>query len=365
MKNSLPFYHCGFTVALMLLTGCGKKAEEYTLKEEPITESVYASGIVKSRNQYQVYPKVNGIVEEVYVEEGDLVKKGQAILRIGNTSSRLSAQTAKLAAQLASANARGEKLKELEANIEYSKARMKNDSLLWIRQQNLWSQQIGTRVELEQKELAYRNSVTAYSTAVLRYEDSRKQLQFLAEQARNNSEISSTQEDDFVIRSESDGRVFILFREKGEMASAMNPIAIIGDAEHYYMELQVDEYDITRLEVNQKIYIGLDSYKGQVFEGRVSRVNKLMDERSRSFKVEAEFTKAPPKLFPNLSLEANIVIASKDRALTVPRNYLISDSFVLNRKQEKVRILTGLKDYKRAEILSGLHAGDVIVKPSR
>lgn len=352
-----------FLLALLLLFSCGKKAEEYTVKEESISESVYASGFVKSKNQYQVHAKATGLVEEVYVKEGDYLKKGDPILKLTNNSSKLNTANARLALQQATENARGEKLKELQVNIELSRNRYLNDSLLWERQNSLWKQNIGTQVELEQRELAFKSSRSAYQNALLRYSDTRKTLDYQSEQALNNSRISESLEDDFIVRSETDGRLFSLLKEKGEMVSPLNPIAVIGDDSEFSLELQVDEYDITRVKPGQDILVGLDSYKGKVFKAKVSRVNSIMNERSRSFTVEANFTEKPELLYPNLTAEANIVIQFKEKVLTVPRSYLIGDSLVTDTKGNRIRVLTGLKDYKKAEVLEGLKANDVITKP--
>ena len=73
----------------------------------------------------------------------------------------------------------------------------------------------------------------------------------------------------------------------------------------------------------------MDSYKSQVFEARILAIDPMMNMRTRSFKAEAIFTKKPAELFPNLTVEANIVILSKQEALTIPRNYLIDGSCVL------------------------------------
>jgi HlyD family secretion protein len=359
MKN-LYLY---FVLFVFLLSSCGKKAEEYTVSEESITESVYASGTIKSKNQYQVFSKTNGLVEEVYAEEGALIKKGDPILRLSNPSSRLNAANSKLALELANQNARGEKLRELQVGIELAKNKYLNDSLLWVRQKSLWEQKIGTQVELEQKELAFKTSQSNYRSALLRYADTKKTLDFQSEQALNNSRISESLEDDFIIRSETNGRLFSLLKEKGEMVTNMSPIATIGDDSEFLIELQVDEYDITRIQTGQEIALSLDSYKGKVFKARVSRINSIMNERSRSFTVDAVFIDAPPALFPNLTTEANIIIKSKAKAITIPRNYLIGDTLVLTQKKKTQRVITGLKDYKKAEILQGLQVNDVILKP--
>ena len=61
---------------------------------------------------------------------------------------------------------------------------MLNDSILLVRQRGLWAQQIGSKVELEQRELAYTTSLSNYQAAIFRYNDLRKQLDFAAAQSK-------------------------------------------------------------------------------------------------------------------------------------------------------------------------------------
>ena len=354
-----------FSLLILLIASCGKKQEKIQPVVEKITESVYASGIIKSKNQYQVFSTVNGLIEEILAKEGDQIKKGDPILRIQNISSKLNAANAKLAAELANFNANGDKLNELKANIDLAKVKLKNDSTVYERQKNLWSQQIGTKFELEQRELAYKNSLTNYQTATLRYNDTKKQLDFSAQQAKNNLEISTSVENDFIVKSETDGRLYNILKERGEMLTPQSPVAVIGDANDFEIEMQVDEYDITRIKLGQKILLSLDSYKGEVFEAVVTKINTIMNERTRSFTITAEFTIKPPVIYPNLSVEANIVIRTKENALTIPRNFLVDDSYILNENNEKIKVNIGLMDYKKVEILSGLNTGDFILKPGK
>jgi multidrug efflux pump subunit AcrA (membrane-fusion protein) len=352
-----------FFLLITIISSCGTKQEQISPSQEKITESVYASGIIKSKNQYQVFSTVNGLIEEIIAKEGDLIKKNDPIIKIQNISSKLNAANAKLAADLASFNSNGDKLNELKANIDFAKTKLKTDSSLFERQKSLWSQQIGTQNEFEQRELAYKNSLTNYKTAILRYNDSKKQLDFSSQQAKNNLEISTSFEGDFIIKSETDGRLYDILKEKGEMLTPQSPIAVIGDANDFIIELQVDEYDIIKIKLGQKIILNLDSYKGQTFEAVVTKISTIMNERTRSFLITAEFTIKPPSIFPNLSVEANIVIRIKDNALTIPRNFLIDESYVLNEKNKKIKVSVGLMDYKKAEILDGLKPSDIILKP--
>lgn len=59
------------------------------------------------------------------------------------------------------------------------------------------------------------------------------------------------------------------------------------------------------------VLVTLDSYKGKIFDALVTRINPLMNERSESFLVEAEFIRQPETLYPNISFEANILFRQK------------------------------------------------------
>jgi len=348
-------------LALVLLLSCKKSPEKTQPLQEKITESVYASGIVKSRNQYQVFSAANGLVKQVFVTEGDLVKKGDPILRLSDNTARLNTENARLAKEYAAANA--DKLNQSKIDIDLANARLDNETTLLQKQRSLWQQGIGSQNELDQRELAHANAVNAYNAAKLRYTDLQKQLNFQLRQSQKNLQLSTTVAGDFTVKSEVNGKVYDVLKEVGEMVNIQTPVAIIGDATGFMLELQVDEYDIIRVRLGQKLLLSMDSYKGQVFEAKVDKIDPIMNAQSKSFTVEASFINPPPTLYPNLTAEANIIIQVKDRALTIPRNYLMDSNYVLLATKEKRKVTTGLKDYQKVEIVSGLTANDIILKP--
>lgn len=361
MKNSIIYF-----IILIFLFSCKKKVEKTSPTVERISSSVYASGIIKTKNQYQVFSTVNGLIKEIFVVEGDLVKKGDPLMRVLNETAKLNSENAQIAADYASVNANADKLNELKISIEQAKNKMDNDFSLQQRQRNLWEQNIGTKNELEQRELSYKNASNTYQAAILRYNELKKQLNFSAAQSQKNLQISTNIAKDFTIKSDADGKVYNILKEKGEMVNTLNPVAIIGDAANFYLELQVDEYDIAKIRIGQKLVLKLDSYKGQVFDAKVTKINPLMNEKSKSFTIEADFVTKPETLFPNLTAEANIILQTKDKALLIPRNYLIDEEYVLmGAAKEKRKVIVGLKDYQKVEIVSGLTEQDIIIKPGK
>lgn len=353
-----------FFLTLLTISSCKNKQETIRPSVEDITESVYASGIVKSLNQYEAFSRVNGIVEGVYIIEGQHVKKGTPLLSVSDEVQKLNKENSKLAATFNDFNTNKGKLQDAEMTVELTKNKMQNDSILYFRQKALWEQQIGSKVELEQRELAFQNSKTAYFSSKVKYNDLKRQLDFSSVQSKKNLSISERMENDYTVKSEIDGIVYSFDKSKGELVNVQTPLAVIGDATNFYLELQVDEPDIFKIKLGQKVILSLDSYKDQPFEATVSKIDPIMDERTKTFTVEAVFTKQPPKLYPNISTEANIIIRSKNKALLIPRNYTINDEYVIKANGDTVKVVAGLKDYQKIEILSGISTDDELVKPT-
>ena len=352
-----------FIIPLVLLISCKHKADKIHPTKESITESVYASGIVKSLNQYQVFSLANGIVKDVFKKEGDTISKGDAILSLSNDAAQLNIDQAKIAADYSTLASNAPKLNELQVQINLAKANLDNQESLMQKQSNLWNQGIGTKNDLEQRELAFKNAKANFNAANIRYSDLKKQLNQQADMSNKNLQISKNINSDFTIRSKINGKVYKVMKEVGEMVNMQTPVALIGNSDSFLLALQVDEYDISKVKLGQKVLVTMDSYKGNVYEAEVSKIYPIMDERSRSFEIEAIFTKSPPELFPNLTCEANIVIEVKNSVITIPRNYLLDDNSVILSNKEKRKVVTGLKDYQKVEIISGLSTDDFIILP--
>lgn len=354
MKIVVPFL-------LFLLVACGSKTETIHPKTQDITSSVYASGTIKSKSQYKAIPLVSGIIQEVLVDDGDFVKKGQLLFRIDNKAQLINEENAALSASYYDLSSNQDKLEDARNAIQLAREKLKTDSLLYVRQLNLFNQNVISKVELEQKELAYQSSKNALSNALIRYNDLKRQINFSAKQAKNNLALSSKSASDFEIRSDINGRVYSVLIEKGDLVGPQVPLAVLGSADSFILEMQVDEYDIAKVNLNMRVLVTMDSYKGRVFEAKVTKINPLMNERSKTFKVEAEFTEPPKRIFPNTSFEANIVLESKQKVLTIPRTYLLKGDSVLLKNGTKVKVKIGLRDFEFVEILSGLKPEDELM----
>lgn len=350
---------------LVFMSACKSKTETTSAIRKTITESVYASGKIKAQSQYTVYATVNGILGDVRVNPGDTVKQNEVLFLIDNLTSSLNSENARLALELSQTNSvnNSDKMKELALNTTIAYNRFQLDSLMYTKQKNLWSQKIGTQVDFEQKEMQYNTSKSNYELAKNKLQQVKRQLENETKRASVNYSISKKLQNEFIIHSELNGTVYDVLKEKGELVTPQTPLAIVGLSNKFLVEMQVDEKDIARITHGQTVEIILDSYKGEVFTAKVLSIYPIMDERSRTFTVMADFVSVPKVLFPNLSIEANILIQSKKDALLIPTSYLKDDSTVILKSKELRKIKTGLRDYDYVEVLEGLQTNDVLLKP--
>ena len=348
---------------MVCLLSCKGKVEKTKPVFETISESIYASGIIKSKNQYEAFLTVNGNIDQIFVTEGDAVQKGSPILSVSSQTQKLNRENARLSADFADVHGNQGKLNDARSLISLARERFQNDSTLYVRQRSLWKDRIGTKVEFEARELAYQNTKAALYSAKVKYKDLKRQLKFTDSQSKKNLLISSELEGDYTLKSEINGKVYSLSKEKGEIISPQMPLAVIGDAKSFILEMQVDEYDILKLKTGLLVLVTMDSYKSKVFAAKVTKIYPMMNKKSKTFLVEATFTNPPDMLYPNISFEANIVLQTKAKAMLIPRNFLLNDSTVEKSNGDKTKIKTGLKDYKMVEVLAGLTANDQLRKP--
>lgn len=357
--------HRSIIVIITMLIVIACKNKNVTVKPEyrNISESVYASGIVKGAFQYQVMSVMSGRIAEIYVKSGDTIRKGDPLFRIEQETAKIATDIARINAENADFNANIKKMEDAKINIVQLAQKMALDSALYKRQANLWSQNIGTKSELEQRELLYNQSSTNLQSAKIQLQELERQLRFQSTQARKNLDVSRLNEKELIIKSEINGMMYSVLKEKGEIVLPQTILGVAGSLTDFEMELQVDENDIIEIQPGLPVLIAMDSYKNRVFKGKILRIDPIMDERTRTFNVYARFDDNPPRLFANLTLEANIVLQSKENVLTVPRSVLIGDTAVMMKDNTMRQVKTGLKDYKIAEIISGLNEQDDIQVP--
>ena len=350
---------------LPLLYSCADKKKIVHPTVGDVTESVYASGKVKAVDQYVVYPTVNGILQHRMVHAGDTVREGQILFELENIVTALNSENARLALDLSHENSRkgGDKLQEIEMSVNQAKDKYQMDSIFYMRQKKLWEQNVGTQMELDQRKLTFTTSKDSYLSIKSKYAQTKLQLENELKRAKVNFTIAERYEGDYVIKSEVSGRVYDVLKEKGELVTPQTAIAIIGASNAFLLELEVDEYDIVKVHTGQQLLVTMDSHKGTVMDAIVTKIYPIMNEQARTFKIEARLVHPPKELYPNLSVEANIVIQTRKNVMTIPKEYLIDGKYVLQNNNKKKEVKTGLMDYKKVEITDGLTQEDLLHLP--
>lgn len=350
-------------ILLIVLMSCRSNKEEVFPTVQVLNELVYSSVIVQPDSLYQVYAAVGGILDKNIIKEGDIVKAGESIIQITNNTPVLNTQNASLALQLAKENFSGSAavLSSIEDEISAATLKFDNDSITFFRQKKLWKNKIGTLAEYDAKKLNYRLSKNNLKLLRNKYGRSKNELKTVLKQAQNNYKSSLLVTKDFTVKSKIKGKVYALYKEPGEIVNTLQPLAAIGSENSFIIEMLVDEVDIVRIEKQQKVIISLEAYKGKVFEAQVSKIYPQKDIRNQTFKVEAVFIKSPKKLFPGLSGEANIIIATKADVLTIPKEYLINGDSVKT-DDGIVKINTGLENLNYIEVTSGITKNTIIYK---
>ena len=353
------------SMACLVLVSCAPERESTLPEVGPITSAVYASGVVKARDQYQAFAAVNGLVTRIHVQVGDTLSQGDALFSIDDRSSSLGSQRAELAVELLRENTGSTSpvLEQLRLAVEQARTRLQNDSAMYMRQRNLWEAKVGSKAELDNRELAYASARNAYQSAQKALAETRTRMRNELRMAENELAQRRAALGDHTVRSLLDGRVYDVLVERGELATTQRPLAIVGRADAFLLELQVDEYDIVRIAAGQRVWVTMDSYKDSVLEATIVRVDPLMNERSRTFTVEAVFVQPPAQLYPNLTVEANIVIANKEKAITIPTSFLLEGKYVITEGEERHPVTIGLRDLQRVEVLEGLDSTTRILRP--
>ena len=350
---------------LIFLVSCSGTNTGLKPESIAITESVYASVTIQPDSMYQAYAVVSGIVEKNLVVEGDLIKVGAPLVNIRNDAPELNLANARLTLEQAQDDLQGPNnaLADLENQIETKQLQLKDDSLNFERQRRLREQNIGTETEFEKRKLAYELSSNQLTNLRVAYRRLRQDLEIQYQQARNNFEVARVNTGDYTVRSKIDGKVYSLQKEPGENVSMQEPVAVIGSASRFLIEMLIDERDIARVRPGQEVLVSLEAFGNSVFKARVTKIYPQKNERNQTFKLEAQFDdEAPAVLYAGLSGEANIVIDRKESALTIPLDYLSDNSTVLTDEGE-VSVTTGLRSLDKVEILDGISAETLIYKP--
>lgn len=358
MKNFLMI------LVLFLVFSCGEDRISIQPTTKPMVEAVYSSVVLAPLDVYKVNATISGYLESVTIVEGQLVSKGDVMFTISNQPSLLSEKNAELTYKNAQqALLQNESvLDEIKLELQTARYKLQNDSMQAGRASVLFDKNALSKAERDNLMLAYMASKNNVNSLRKRLVRTQNDLQSQVLQAKNNLKASEARSGDYTIRAAYSGKVFQVNKAQGELVSMQEPVAIIGQANQFVINLLIDEVDILKVRIHQKVLVTLAAFKNHVFEASITKIAPKMNEQTQTFAIEAVFDKEPANLYMGLTGEGNIIVHEKKKALVIPRDYLLPGNKV-ETENGLVKVTTGLSNWNYIEILNGIQQNTLIYKP--
>jgi len=320
------------TILSIMVLGCGAKAveEEAQLKLIPVevaevkkqdfVRGVVLSGTIEPEATATVIPKIMSAekIVELSVEVGDKVSSGQTIAVLDQST---------VAIQLNSArNTYEDALRNYERNKVLFEAGAVPQSVL------------------EQLELGLNQAKNALDGQELAY---------------NNT----------IIKTPISGIVTAVTAEVGNLASAQTPIATIVALDTVEIDCSINESQVNKIVVGDKVQIRIPAAGGKIFEGKIKSVSPTMDQRTKAYPLTVVLENIENMVKAGMYAEVEIITDERPAALVVPAQAVIQRDgitkviVVQDDKAFEKEVEIGLSNGKETEIIRGLNTGEeVIVK---
>jgi membrane fusion protein (multidrug efflux system) len=283
--------------------------------KRPIAASYTGTAPLEARGESQVVAKTSGVALDVLVEEGQVVKAGQPLVRLD--ASRAALQAAQTAALM----------NKLEANYKRS-------------------------VTLAEQKLMSANDIDT--------------IRFDLENARAANRLANLELSYANVVAPISGVIAERKIKDGNFVQINTPIFRIVDNSSLEATLNVPEREVATLQQGLKVDLAVDALPGKKFEGTIDRIAPVVDAGSGTFRVICSFT-GGGALQPGMFGRIRIDYDQRTDALVVPRVALLEDEgdpavfAVKQGKAVRVPVKLGYLDGQWAEVRAGLKVGDQVV----
>jgi RND family efflux transporter MFP subunit len=315
------------------------------VSRESISLFVISNTTFESIRDVVVYSKLNAIVSELAVEEGDTIRKGRPLAYLDDREIRNEFEQAKIAIDQAKVN-----LKQAQVRAELSAAE-------YERAKTLFEQKLISQQEFDQTALSSRTDTLAADEA---------KQQLVAAEAR--LEGAAIQLEYTTIESPLDGVVTERLVDVGDRVNVNEALFSVQEFPPLWARIYVPEKSLPELNVGQRASIEVETYPDQKFEGRIKMISPTVDASSGTVKVTIEVSRPGHYLRPGMFGTVLIATKTQPDALVIPKKaivrerdlnfvYIINPDSTVSRQEIEI----GLSEENRVEILSGLKEGDIIV----
>lgn len=371
-----------------------KAPENYTTEQPAVMDIVQktvATGAIRPRKEVQVKPQVSGVVDEIYVEEGQLVQKGQKLARIKLVPSEVNINTATSNVELARLRLRDAKrelqrqrnLNQKRLDVEEARASYENAKQEEARQRGLYEEGVISeqtynqfKLDLQLAEAAYENAQVVAANSLQQFETDvsiREQeleaainnLQLLREGASSNSRQVAN-----IVTSTLDGMVLELPVEEGTSVIERNnfnegtSIAVIADMNALIFEGEVDESDVGKLKEGMPLLLTVGAIQNQEFPATLEFISPKGTDEEGTVKFEVRAAVKPTDdtfLRAGYSANADIILNRREQVVAIKERDVIFEGDTTyvevqngDRVFEKQQVQLGLSDGIQVEVLSGL-----------
>jgi RND family efflux transporter MFP subunit len=333
-----------------------------------VDRAVTVTGTLAAEEQVMLSLKVTGRLDEMLVDLGSPVRRGQPIARLTPTDFELRLRQAEAALQQARARLGLEPTGEDEtvdlektglvrqARAALDEARRQRERFATFVQRG-----ISARAELESADAQVQIADGRYQDAL---EEVRNRQAVLA-QRRSEVALARQQLDDTTLRSPIDGVVRERHAFAGEYRAAGTPIVTVVRQNPLRLQLSVPERAATGVRLGQAVRVTIEGDSTE-YRGRVARLSPAISEDTRTLPIEAEVPNEEGRLRPGMFARAEIV-TDEAPTIVVPHGALVVFAGVeklLLAKDGKVheqRVRSGRRIGDNVEIVDGVQPGDLVI----
>ena len=348
-----------------------------------VARSVVATGKIQPITKVEVKSKASGIVEKLFVDINNRVRKGQPLAQLDQQE--ILAQVEAQKAQLAAAEAN---VGTYEANIEQDKVNASAPDLPMYkttldRNQLMQKEGVVSQQALDNANKDYLAALNKRDAAKAQIVvDTAKLKQAKAQVMQSEASLKQLQEQlsYTTIVAPMDGTILSRDVENGDaissilvLGSTATLVFTEGDTSQVYVQGKVDEADIAHVYLNQPARIKVESFRDRVFSGRVTKIAPLGVEKDNvtTFEVRVSIDNPGGELKANMTANAEILLDEHKGVLSVPENAVMYDPQknatveIPDKRQKegkrKIAVTVGLSNGSVTEILSGLKEGDQVI----
>lgn len=395
--------------------------------KQDVVSTVSASGEIKPKVYVNVGANAFGKITQLYVKEGDKVKKGQMLAQIENVQPEadVNANRAALDAAKTDSTAQAAAINTAQANLESAQVALQHAKFDIDRAEGLYKDKLIAKSDYDVKKAAYDSAVAAVAQAkaqIAQYKAQKDSADRRISQANANLVRSKDVLQKTEYAAPFDGVVTNLPVRQGETVvvgiqnAPGSTLMTLADMSVITAEVQVDETDIINVKLGQPAEVTIDAMPKKVFHGTVTQIgdnavvrstgistsqSNVASQEAKDFKVVVTLSDPPDNLRPGLSTTAKITTATRKDALSIPIQALtirqrgdlekkdnkkkdkdsvqaaspaltpaqakeeIQGVFIVrNKKAEFVPVETGITGTTDIEVTKGLKEGDEIITGS-